>query len=378
MTFLVQSLAAFLLTALLIVWLRRPAQRFGLLDHAGGRKRHGESIPLTGGIALTLGFVGSLLFSAPVLSQYAVLFVALALLAGVGLMDDLGEVSPRGKLIVQILAALLMTSWANHFLVDLGDLLARGTFELRNWGIPLTVFATVAVINGFNMLDGMDGLAGALAFCTLGYFALYADVIGDVNAYKFLVVLLGALAGFLLFNVPHPWRGRRRTFMGDTGSLILGFVVAWFSIDLSQRPGPHVPAVVMLWVLGLVLLDLLTVTLRRIIRRRDPALPDRGHIHHLLLRRGYGTGQVLTWLVAASLALGMAGTLLWLAGTPDYASFGAFLALSAVYLGTFLFPSRWLLRLLQRRVSGAGRAALDTGPGQATTPGRTDAPPDAR
>jgi UDP-GlcNAc:undecaprenyl-phosphate/decaprenyl-phosphate GlcNAc-1-phosphate transferase len=360
-TFFVQALVACFLTALLIVWLRRPAQRFGLLDHAGGRKRHGESIPLTGGIALTLGFVASLMFSAPVLSQFGVLFVAMALLAAIGLLDDLGEVSPRGKLLVQIVAALFMTSWASHFLVNLGDLFARGGFELRNWGIPLTVFATVAVINGFNMLDGMDGLAGGLAFCVLGYFALFASLLEDANAFKFLVVLLGALAGFLLFNLPHPWRGVRRTFMGDTGSLILGFVVAWFSIDLTQRPGAHIPPVVMLWVVGVVLLDLLTVTLRRIIRRRDPALPDRGHVHHLLLRRGYSAQQSLLALLGASLALGAAGTVLWKAGVPDYVSFGGFLIVVALYLGVFLFPGRMWRRLPRAARADAQRSAPASG-----------------
>jgi UDP-GlcNAc:undecaprenyl-phosphate GlcNAc-1-phosphate transferase len=336
-----------LLTALLIVWLRRPAQRFGLLDHAGGRKRHGDSIPLTGGVALTIGFVAALFFSSQVLQQYAVLFVAMALLFAIGLLDDLGEVSPSGKLVVQLLAALFMTSWANHFLVSLGDLFDRGPFELRNWGIPLTVFATVAVINGFNMLDGIDGLAGGLAFCVLGVFAGFAWLLPDLNAVKLLVVLEGALAGFLAFNMPHPWRGKRRTFMGDTGSLILGFIVAWFSIDLTQRPGAHVPPVVMLWVVGVVLLDLFTVTLRRILRRRDPALPDRGHIHHLLLRRGYSAPQCLMWLLGANLLLSATGTVLWRAGVPESLSLAAFLAVAAAYLGVFLFPAR-LWRLLPR------------------------------
>jgi UDP-GlcNAc:undecaprenyl-phosphate/decaprenyl-phosphate GlcNAc-1-phosphate transferase len=355
-TFLVQALLAFLLTALLVLWLRRPAHRFGLLDHAGGRKRHGDSVPLTGGIAITVALFVTLLFSAPVLSQYAILLVAIALLAAVGLLDDLGEVSPRGKLAVQVLAALFMTSWAGHFLSNLGDLVARGHLELRNWGIPLTVFAVVAVINGLNMLDGLDGLAGGLAFCILCFFAAFARMLDDVNALKFLLVLLGALAGFLLFNLPHPWRGKRRTFMGDTGSLVLGFVIAWFSIDLTQRTGSAVPPVVMLWVAGLLLLDLFTVTVRRMIRRRDPALPDRGHIHHLLLRRGGSQGACLVWLLAANVAMGLAGTLLWRTGVEDYVSFGAFLVVAAMYVGIFLYPTR-----LRRALARPGRGAQASG-----------------
>jgi len=291
-----------------------------------------------------------LLVSAPVLTQYAILLVALALLMAVGLLDDLGEVSPRGKLGVEVVAALFMTSWAGLYLVDLGDLFARGPLDLHNWGIPLTVFATIAVINGFNMLDGLDGLAGGLAFCVLGFFALFAAQLGETNAFKFLVVLLGSVAGFLVFNLPHPLRGRRRTFMGDTGSLILGFVVAWFSIELSQRAGGRVPPVTMLWVVGVVLLDLFTVTLRRVIRRRDPALPDRGHIHHLLLRRGCSAPQALAWLLSGNTALGLVGTALWQFDVPEYIGFAAFLAVAAVYLGLVLFPSRMWRR---RRVAAA-------------------------
>jgi UDP-GlcNAc:undecaprenyl-phosphate GlcNAc-1-phosphate transferase len=169
-------------------------------------------------------------------------------------------------------------------------------------------------------------------------------------------VLLGALGGFLIFNLPHPWRGKRRTFMGDTGSLILGFVVAWFSVDLTQRSGAHVPPVVMLWVVGVVLLDLLTVTLRRIIRRRDPALPDRGHIHHLLLRRGCSAAQCLLWLLGANLVLSATGTALWRLGVPDYYSLAGFLLVTAAYLGIFLFPARLWRHLPRRRAGGAGSA----------------------
>lgn len=360
MTFFVQAFLACVLTALLIVWLRRPAQRFGLLDHAGGRKRHGTSVPVTGGVAFTAAFLVTLLISAPVLSQYAVLLVAMGMLAAVGLLDDLGEVSPRGKLGVEVLAALFMTSWYGLYLADLGDLFARGPFDLRNWGIPLTVFATVAVINGLNMLDGIDGLAGGLAFGILSFYAAFAAMLQEVNAFKFLVVMLGALAGFLLFNLPHPWRGARRTFMGDTGSLILGFVIAWFSVELTKRPGARVPPVVMLWVAGVVLLDLFTVTLRRVIRRRDPALADRGHIHHLLLRRGLSAKGTLALLLGANLALGLAGTGLWVAGVPDYISFAAFLGVTLLYLSGFLFPTR-LWRRTVRATAGAAPAA---GPGR--------------
>ena len=348
MTFFVQALLACFTSALLIVWMKRPAQRFGLLDHAGGRKRHGASVPLTGGLAIAVSLLLNLLVSSTVLALYGVLLVSLGLLVAIGLLDDLGEVSPRAKMGVQLIAALFMTSWAGLYLINLGDIVMRGPFLLRNWGIPLTVFATVAVINGLNMLDGLDGLAGGLAFCVLGFFALFTQWLGDSDGLKFLVVLLGALAGFLWFNAPHGWRGSNRTFMGDTGSLVLGFVMAWFAVSLSQRPGPHVPPIVMVWVCSVVLLDLLTVTLRRVIRRRDPALPDRGHVHHVLLRRGFTAREAVLFLLACNLGLGLTGVAIWKAGVPDAFSFMLFGVVTLAYLWLFLYPSR-LLRLNRGR-----------------------------
>lgn len=342
MTYLVQSALAALFAAVLIIWLRRPALRFGLVDHPGGRKRHQDSVPLTGGLALTLGFFAALALSFPALEDYRVLFVSMAVLAAIGLLDDLGEVSPRTKLGVQVVAAVLMTSWGNHFLTSLGDLFGRGPIDLHNWAIPLTVFATVAVINGINMLDGLDGLAGGLVAGILAWFALFAWAINDVIGLKPIVVLLGAVLGFLLFNAPHPLRGRHRVFMGDTGSLVLGFFVVWFAIQLSQGPRAAVPPVVMLWVVGVVLFDVFTVTVRRLLRRRDPAAPDRAHLHHLLLRRGLTPRQTVVLIVGANLVLAVVGTGAWKLGAPEHALFLAFLVVGALYVATFMFPARFL------------------------------------
>lgn len=352
MTFIAQALLACLLTALLIVWLRRPALRFGLVDHPGGRKRHGDSVPLTGGLAIAVGAGATLLLSADAMAVYRVLFVAVLLLAVIGVLDDLGEVSPRTKLGVQVLAAVLMCSWGNHFLTALGDIVGRGPIELANWAIPLTIFATVAVINGINMFDGIDGLAGSLAWLMLAFFAYFAWLTPDPSALKLLLVLAGGVTGFLLFNLPHRWRGRQRVFMGDTGALVLGFVIAWFSIALSQAPEGRVPPVVMLWVVGVVLFDVFTVTVRRVLRRRDPASPDRAHLHHLLLRRGHSPRRALALIVGANAALGLAGTILWRAGASESLMFVLFMLLGIAYVALFLYPAR-VLRMARRGGGGS-------------------------
>jgi UDP-GlcNAc:undecaprenyl-phosphate GlcNAc-1-phosphate transferase len=150
------------------------------------------------------------------------------------------------------------------------------------------------------------------------------------------------MAGFLFFNLPWPLRGRHRTFMGDAGSMVLGLAVAWFSVSLSQRPGAvAVPPPVMLWVLGIVLMDVFTVTVRRLARRRSPMSPDRDHVHHVLLRRGFGPRRTLLTLVAVNAALGFIGTALWRAGVPEWWIFWSFLGVCVVYFAVFFLPFRF-------------------------------------
>jgi UDP-GlcNAc:undecaprenyl-phosphate GlcNAc-1-phosphate transferase len=340
-TYPAQAAFAAFVTALLILILRRPALRWQLVDHPGGRKRHGAAVPLTGGVSITTGFICALLASFSAFGQFTPFFAAVLLLTLVGLLDDVGEVSAGTKMLFQLIAALLMTSWGNNFLVNLGDLFGTNPINTRNWAIPLTLFAVLAVINAMNMLDGLDGLAGGLAFVMLAFFADFAWTVGDLNSAKILIVLLGAVAGFLFFNLPWRLRGRHRTFMGDAGSMVLGFAIAWFSVSLTQRGGEAVSPPVMLWVLGIVLMDVFTVTVRRLVRRRSPMAPDRDHIHHVLLRRGMGPGKTLVTLIAANAMLGVIGTAMWRAGVPDWWIFWSFLGVCVVYFAIFFLPFRF-------------------------------------
>jgi UDP-GlcNAc:undecaprenyl-phosphate GlcNAc-1-phosphate transferase len=349
-TYIAQAAFAAFISALMIFMLRRPAERWGLVDHPGGRKRHGTPVPLTGGLAVVAGFGVALGSSFPAFGQYTALFGGIALLAVTGLLDDLGEVSATSKMLAQVLAAVFMTSWGSNYLVVLGNLFGTGPIALRDWSIPITVFAAIAVINAVNMFDGLDGLAGSLVLVMLLFFAGFAWAVIDPNATKILVVLAGAMAGFLFFNLPWSLRGRHRTFMGDAGSMVLGLAVAWFAVSLTQRQeGAAVPAPVMLWVLGIMLMDVFTVTVRRLARRRSPMAPDRDHIHHVLLRRGFGPRKTLLILVGANALLALIGTAMWRAAVPDWWIFWSFLGLCVVYFALFFLP----FRLYRLRARGA-------------------------
>ena len=340
LTYLAQAAFAAFVSALLILLLRRPAERWKWVDVPGGRKRHAAPVAVTGGMAMTAAMLLALAASFSAFGQYAAFFVGAVVLALTGVLDDLGEVPAATKMLVQVFVAVLMTSGGANFLINLGNLFATDPINTRLWGIPLTVFATVAVINAINMFDGLDGLAGSLSLVMLLFFSLFALAIGDLNAGKIVIVLAGAVAGFLFFNLPWPLRGEHRTFMGDAGSMVLGFAIAWFSVSLTQQNVNNVPPPTMLWVLGLLLMDVFTVTVRRLARRRSPMVPDRDHIHHLLMRRGFSPRATLAILVATNAGFAAIGAALWWLGVPDWAIFWTFLVVCAIYFALFFMPFR--------------------------------------
>ncbi|MBB2916084.1 MraY family glycosyltransferase [Cupriavidus alkaliphilus] len=325
----------FLVSALGVLLLRPVAMVGGLLDRPDNRKRHQGAVPLVGGIAVTLAvWAGCLLFMRDQ-GYYVALLGGLTLLALVGLIDDMQGMSPVAKLAAQLFAAILMTSWGGVYLTSLGDIFARREIVLADWGIPLTLFAVVSVINAMNMCDGLDGLAGGLSFIMFAWLAYLAGELGNAAAQRVCVIFCGAILGFLLFNMRNPLRGKLRVFLGDAGSLMLGYGVVWFAVELSQTRynyGHHVPPVVMLWVFGFVLIDLLTVVIRRALKRRNPLSADRTHLHHVLLRLGVGPDAIVWVIVISNALLGLIGVYGWKNGVSEQTLFLGFLGLTIAHL----------------------------------------------
>ncbi|QYY32314.1 undecaprenyl/decaprenyl-phosphate alpha-N-acetylglucosaminyl 1-phosphate transferase [Cupriavidus pinatubonensis] len=343
-------------SAMATLTLRPLAALGGLLDRPGGRKRHGDEVPLVGGLAIVIAvWVGAILFMRGQ-GYYVALLGGITVLAGVGLVDDFRGMSPLTKLGFQIFAAILMTSWGGVFLMSLGDLLGKRDIELINWGIPLTLFAVVAVINAMNMVDGLDGLAGGLAFIVFAWMVYLAGEVQNNAAQRLCAVFCGALLGFLFFNAPHPLRGKRRVFLGDAGSMMLGFAIVWFAVELSQpayNAGKHVPPVVMLWVTGFILIDLLAVVVRRALLGRNPLSADRTHMHHLLLRLNLSPRFALLIILVSNILLGLCGVLAWKAGVPEPLMFLGFVVAAFLHLLVMSNVSRFLrrLRAVMRRFS---------------------------
>ena len=327
----------FLLCLVLIALLIHPAQAWGWVDQPTTRKHHQTPIPLVGGAAMCGAYCLTLLIVPIKTEAYSILLVSVTLLTSVGLYDDLHAIQPKFRFLFQIAAVLLMGFGGGMVLFSLGDLFGSGVITLIGAGSFLfTIFGVVGVINAMNMSDGLDGLAGGIGFIVTGWLIVLihlaagggAQQQGDSGA---LLALAAVIAGFLCFNLRHPWRSRANVFMGDAGSTMLGFILGWFMVRLSQGSEAVMDPMTAVWLLALPLMDAVTVMLRRIWDGHNPFFPDRQHLHHLLLSRGLTDGQVTALLLCVSFLTGGVGVLAYGLKVPEWVQFYSFLICSFSY-----------------------------------------------
>ena len=326
-------LLAFVVSAATARALARPAARIGLVDQPGGRKQHEGVIPVTGGIAMYAGFAAAALGSELVFGPTLALVAALGLLIVGGAADDMHDITPRAKFFLQLIAALLMTSWAGVFVAHLGDLLGLGQMNLYLWAIPFSVVCALGVINAMNMVDGLDGAAGGVALVCALWLAAAASLQGLESTAALVLMFAAAIGGFLAWNMRFPGRAQAAVFMGDAGSMMLGLALCWFSIDLTQGEGRTLPPIACVWILAVPLLDMGRVMFVRIFRRMDMFDADREHLHHYLTDRGFSVAATSLLLMCAAAVSGGLGVGAWLLGVPDWVMFYAFVAIAVVLVG---------------------------------------------
>ncbi len=303
--FFVSLAVATVLTPLVL----RFALRFHLYDLPNERKVHARPIPRLGGIAIVIGFfapltglillqTGLTVSTGLTSSMHLVgLFVGGLAIAALGLYDDLKGADAKKKFAVQILVAALM--WGLGYRIELVSNPFGGQIALGWLSLPVTIFWFVGVMNAVNLIDGLDGLAGGVSLISISTLMVLALMDDKILAALMCACLAGSIVGFLFFNF-NP----ARIFMGDTGSLFLGFVLAAFSISTSSKGSTAIALVVPLLVLALPIADTMLAIGRRVKARRPIFSADQEHIHHRLLRAGFShRGAVLVlYIVALSFA----------------------------------------------------------------------------
>lgn len=341
--------------------LMRPAARWGLLDHPGHRKVHAHPTPLVGGLAMviTLLLLQAAVAHAPFGSWS--LFFALLLVTGIGVADDAHELSHRAKFVAQAIGAIIIVSGTSVWVTDLGDLIGIGAIDLGKWSLLVTVIAFVGVMNAINMIDGLDGLAGSVSVVPVMLFA-YLALTGNTPALLFeLLLLAGAILGFLSLNIRVAGRTKALVFMGDTGGMVIGMLLAWYSIKLAGSATSAINPITAVWILAVPLLDMGSVMLLRLSQRKSPFHADQQHMHHVLLKAGYSVNQVVAIMAGFSLLYGVIGIAAERNGVPEGVMFLAFLGLWGGYIAALRKPQR--LQAIARRLvtplsprSGSGLA----------------------
>lgn len=333
------SFVSFGLTAGSLLALRSVAPKLGLLDIPGGRKTHLYATPLIGGLGIFLAVVLISAFIPGMLADFGAFFSLSALVLFIGTIDDVKDLRVKVRMLGHALIALVMAVVADIQLRSLGSLLTSSPMELGLLSIPITVFATVGVINAVNMADGIDGLSGGLVLVALGFVVFFSmgDGASTSTTTSFIVILMCSIAAFLVLNFRYPWNKRSLVYLGDAGSTMLGFMLAWLLIDSTQGETRYFAPVYALWFLAVPLFDTVNLLIKRPLSGHSAFAPGIDHLHHNLLRRGFNVQQVVLILISCATVMGLIGALGIYYQASESMMFTLYLILFAVY---FLYSDR--------------------------------------
>jgi len=319
------------ISLLLCLILTPLARKIGLLDHPSERKVHQESVPLVGGIAIYLAMVLVIVLVTPFGFEALPILIACGMMLATGMVDDLRELSPLLRFIIQILACCIMIFVSGVVLTDFGSLMWNGVVSLGWLRIPITIFSALGVINAFNMMDGIDGLSSMIFLVASAAMAWLALQAGHTTNAGLLIIAIGATLGFFLLNARLPWNRRARVFLGDSGSIFLGLFLAWQFIDLGNGDDRAFAPMTAVWLLGIPLLDTILLMVRRWRVGGSALAADQHHLHHAFLRSGFSVMQttlIITGLVLITTTVGLVGHIMaW----PEYLMFYAYIAFALIY-----------------------------------------------
>lgn len=335
------TILSFLLSVLLVPLLRLIAFRLRILDQPGERKIHSEPIPYLGGVAIYVSFIFGVL-AIGIFTRQIPVNNALSLMIGssfiflLGLFDDIKGARAVLKFSVQITVAVFMVNRGfeiTEFTNPFGDT----RVHLGFLGSVLSVFWIVAITNAVNLLDGLDGLAGGVSAISLAFMAGFAFYTGNVALAGLLLALFGGIVGFLVFNLPPA-----KIFMGDAGSLLIGFLFSIFCLMADLRGPATITILAPAMLLTLPIFDTLMAILRRVKDKRHIFSADKRHLHHriLALSSSYKTTLLIIYLVNIFIGVVAALTMLL---PPDHRFF------LVVILANNLLFGMYVLHLFEKK-----------------------------
>lgn len=322
----------FFIAFAILFLMRKVARRVGLVDKPSERKLHSGSIPLVGGISICITIV-NYIYSHPGMINHANLYMlCICGLTLVGALDDRFDLSVKIRMLVQALISVAMIYFANAELYSLGNLFGFGAIELGMLSVLITVFAVIGCINAFNMVDGIDGLLGGLSIVTFGSVGILLSLSSEQSLSYLCLLLVVCMIPYILMNLGLVGH-KRKVFMGDAGSMMIGFTVIWLLIGASQTEGnPMIRPVTALWLIAVPLMDMVSIMIRRVKQGKSPFKPDRDHLHHICQRLGFSSLQTLSlicFIASVFAGIGILGEILLF---PEYVMFYGFVGFFSGYL----------------------------------------------
>lgn len=327
MPFIVATIVSLFMTPIV----RQAAFKVGAVDvPKDDRRVHKKPMPLMGGAAIYIAIVVSALIFLPIDKTLISILVGGTLIFISGVIDDIKELGPKGKVAFQIAAAIILILGDVKIDTITNPFGRPAILSLNGLSIPLTIFWVVGITNTLNLIDGLDGLAAGVTMIASLSFMFVAGEFSHLSIMIMSAITAGSCLGFLRYNF-NP----AKIFMGDTGALFLGFMLAALSIEGVMKSVATIAVVVPIIILGVPIFDTTFAIFRRLLNGRSIAEADKGHLHHRLLKRGYSQKKTVLILYAISSVFGLCAILI-----SEVNSKRAVLFAMAVFVVTILLAAK--------------------------------------
>lgn len=290
-------IVTFLASLILVPIVKKIAIHINAMDEPNERKIHKVPMPRLGGLAIFLAFLLGYMLYGEISTQMLSILIGGFLLILVGIVDDINPVKARYKLIAQIIAATIVVLYGELYFTNV-TLLGFNIYFNEFWGSLTSIIFIVAITNAINLIDGLDGLAAGISsiyFLTIAIIAFILNRIGGLDVIISLI-MLGSTLGFLFHNFPPA-----KIFMGDTGSLFLGFMISIIAL-LGYKVTTFTSLIVPIIILAIPIFDTVFAILRRLLKGQNIGVADKEHFHHQLLKMKYSPTKSILIIYAIDIA----------------------------------------------------------------------------
>lgn len=320
------GIAALVLALVFVPLAMKLAYKIGAVDKPNARKVHTKIMPRMGGLGIYLAYIIVVLATQKMNMQLAGLLLGSTILVVLGIFDDMKDLNAKFKLLIQILAAVIVMAFGVR-IEFMTNVFGGGAIYLDILSLPITLLWIVGITNAINLIDGLDGLAGGIATIAALSMAVVGWIYGQYLMASMAIILAGATMGFLRYNF-HP----AKVFMGDTGSLFLGFNLSVLAIMGVAKSVTFISLAAPVLVLGVPIFDTFFAILRRKMNHKPIFAADKDHLHHRLLGMGFSHRKTVLIIYAISFFLALSAILITYLSTAEAVAVVA-IVLSVILIG---------------------------------------------